>query len=101
MSNPPKFPRCIVALTSLWWLGLVCAAAPTPEVKEAELKQVRGRIESIRKAIHEDAERRDTLAGELKQAELDIQTARERLAAVRAQRVESEGRLRQLEREHT
>ena len=62
--------------------------------KEAELKQVRGRIEAIRKAIHADAERRDALTGQLKEAELEIQSARERLADVRARRIDSERRLR-------
>jgi len=99
MSNPPFSARYFAALACLGWLGIASAAAPTPEAKEAELKQVRGRIESIRKAIHEDAERRDALTGELRKAELDIQAARERLATVRAQRLDAETRLQQLERE--
>lgn len=67
--------------------------------KEAELKQVRGRIESIRRSIHEDAERRDALAGELKDADLEIQSARERLSAARARRIASEGKLADLRAE--
>lgn len=69
------------------------------DAKEAELKQVRGRIESIRRSIHEDAERRDALAGELKDADLEIQSARERLSAVRARRIASEGKLADLRAE--
>ena len=59
------------------------AAAAGIDSKEAELRQVRTRIESIRKQIHADAERRDALTGQLKEADLQIQSARERLAAVR------------------
>ena len=51
---------------------------------------MRTRIESIRKQIHADAERRDALTGQLKQADLQIQSARERLAAVRSRRIDSE-----------
>lgn len=68
-------------------------------MKEAELKQVRGRIESIRKAIHADAERRDALAVQLKSADLQIQSARERLSTVRARRVAAEARLSALKTE--
>jgi septal ring factor EnvC (AmiA/AmiB activator) len=74
-------------------------AAANPDLKEAELKQVRNRIDSIRRAIHADAERRDALAGQVKEAELKIQTARERLSDVRAQRIASENRLAELEDE--
>lgn len=75
------------------------AAAPNAAAKEAELKKVRSRIESIRKSIHADAERRDSLAAALKDSELAIQTARERLSGVREQRVAAEARLRALETE--
>lgn len=74
-------------------------AAANPDAKEAELKKVRGRIDSIRRAIHADAERRDALAGQVKEAELKIQSARERLSDVRAQRIASENRLSDLEEE--
>ena len=74
--------------TALALLGVAAAVAlllsPMPsfgagagaEAKEAELRRVRSRIESIRKAIHTDAEKRDSLAMELKSAELAIQSAR-------------------------
>lgn len=74
-------------------------AAASATAKEAELKQVRSRIESIRKSIHADAERRDSLAAALKDAELEIQSARERLSDVRERRVAAEARLRALETE--
>jgi septal ring factor EnvC (AmiA/AmiB activator) len=77
----------------------VVAAGVGAEAKEAELKQVRGRIESIRKAIHSDAERRDSLASQLKNAELEIQSAREQLTEVREKRVAAETRLKALQKE--
>lgn len=96
-------------LTILFGLGLfgltiagpAVAAGDAAAKKEAELKQVRGRIESIRKSIHADAERRDSLAIALKDAELEIQSARERLSQVRERRAAAEARLRALETERS
>ena len=106
----PNFPRLAAAalaaiLCSLWAPtasfqgGSAAWAAANPDAKEAELKQVRNRIDSIRRAIHADAERRDALAGQVKEAELKIQSARERLSEVRAQRIASENRLADLKQE--
>ncbi len=82
------------------WGGWWSVAQPaSPVATEAELKQVRTRIESIRKEIHADAERRDTLSVELKKAELEIQAAREGLSDIRARRQASEERLRKLNSE--
>ncbi|WP_116811235.1 murein hydrolase activator EnvC family protein [Steroidobacter cummioxidans] len=75
------------------------AGAPTPAAKEAELKQVRNRIDSIRRSIQAEAERRDALAGQVKEAELKIQSARERLSDVRARRIAAENRLADLKAE--
>lgn len=77
-------------------LGAFQGAQAQVGAKEAELKQVKSRIESIRKAIHTEAERRDALAGQLKKADLDIQAARERLASVRSSRIAAERRLAEL-----
>ncbi len=77
------------------------AAGTGAEAKEAELRRVRGRIESIRKAIHSDAERRDSLAVQLKNAELEIQSAREQLSEVRTRRIAAENRLKELQAERT
>jgi murein hydrolase activator len=79
--------------------GSAAWAAANPDAKEAELKKVRNRIDSIRRAIHADAERRDALAGQVKEAELKIQSARERLSDVRAQRIAAENRLADLKQE--
>ena len=92
--------RAAVYVLLLWSLAFQAAAAGI-DTKEAELRQVRTRIEAIRKQIHADAERRDALTGQLKQADLQIQSARERLAEVRSRRIESEQKLAGLRNEQT
>lgn len=87
----------VLSLTS----SLATAAGVGAEAKEAELRQVRNRIESIRKAIHSDAERRDSLSSQLKNAELEIQSAREQLTEVRSKRVAAETRLKTLQTERS
>lgn len=88
-----------VAAAGLAVIALGSAGAAGVAAKEAELKQVRSRIESIRKSIVAEAERRDSLAAELKDAELEIQSARERLAESRSRRAQAEAKLRALEEE--
>jgi murein hydrolase activator len=83
----------------LLWSTAFQATAAGIDSKEAELRQVRTRIEAIRKQIHADAERRDALSGQLKQADLEIQSARERLSSVRGRRIESEQKLAGLRNE--
>jgi murein hydrolase activator len=87
------------AYVLLLWSTAFQATAAGIDAKEAELRQVRTRIEAIRKQIHADAERRDALSGQLKQADLEIQSARERLSAVRGRRIESEQKLAGLRNE--
>lgn len=87
------------AAAGLAAIAMGAAGAAGVAAKEAELKQVRSRIESIRKSIVAEAERRDSLAAELKDAELEIQSARERLAEIRSRRAATEARLRALESE--
>src|SRR5689334_25322006 len=102
MSMPRLATAALAAILAVWLPQAAfqaSQAAANPDAKEAELKQVRDRIESIRRAIHSDAERRDALAGQVKEAELKIQTARERLSDVRAQRIASENRLADLKDE--
>ena len=98
-----------------WWLPavLLCLAVvggpgeagaqnerkATPAQKEAELKKVKSRIERVRKNVNQDIEKRDRLSAQLRDAELGVQEARRRLEALRAQRIESESRLKELERE--
>jgi murein hydrolase activator len=77
------------------------AGRDSAKAKETELKQVRERIESVRKSIQADAERRDSLVSELKQADEGIQSARGDLADVRAQRLAAELQLKALQQEQT
>jgi murein hydrolase activator len=88
-------------MLTLVWMCLTAfqGFAAAPEVKEAELKQIQGRIESVRKAIQSDAERRDSLSKDLRAADLRIQSARERLTNVRAQRADAERQLTALREE--
>jgi septal ring factor EnvC (AmiA/AmiB activator) len=95
-------PTCVPLLILLMLLGGAMgaqAASVGAEAKEAELRQVRGRIESIRKAIHSDAERRDSLTTQLRNVELEIQSAREQLSEVRTRRIAAENRLKALQSE--
>jgi septal ring factor EnvC (AmiA/AmiB activator) len=94
-----------VVLTCLILLGgsslpdVQAAKRDSATTKESELKQVRERIESVRKAIQADAERRESLVGELKHADETIQSARVELADVHTRRVAAEQQLTQLEQE--
>lgn len=114
---PPRFPTRLSAAPGRctpWRLAAVLLAAsavlgspqtalaerkPTPAQKEAELKKVTSRIDKVRKAVNADIERRDKLSVQLRDAELGVQAAHQKLEELRAQRIESEGRLRELERE--
>lgn len=69
--------------------------------KEAELSAVRERIEGVRKSIQADAEQRDSLVGELKQADERIQQARMELADIRGQRLSAEQELAQLQQQQS
>ncbi|MFL6619839.1 MAG: murein hydrolase activator EnvC family protein [Povalibacter sp.] len=97
-----------LALTTLTAILLLLVAAQPPALaaadpaaKEAELKQVRSRIESIRKSIQAEAERRDSLATQVRRADLDVQSARQRLTDVRQQRQAAQARLQELQTERT
>jgi septal ring factor EnvC (AmiA/AmiB activator) len=71
----------------------------TPMQKEAELKQVRSKIDKVRKSVNEDIEQRDRLSIKLRDAELGVQQARKDLDDLRARRLQSEAELRELETE--
>ncbi len=74
-------------------------ATPSQKQKEAELKRVNTRIERVRKAVNADLQKRDKLSAQLRDAELGVQEARRQLEEARAQRVASEARIKDLERE--
>jgi septal ring factor EnvC (AmiA/AmiB activator) len=93
---------CSASLLVLAGLSLpLTFAASDPAAKEAELKQVRTKIESIRKSIQAEAERRDSLAASVRRADMDVQSARRQLSEVREQRQAAETRLKELEQERT
>ncbi|MBC7984792.1 MAG: peptidoglycan DD-metalloendopeptidase family protein, partial [Candidatus Obscuribacterales bacterium] len=77
-------------------LVFVASAAPQTAEKEADLKAVRARIDSIRQSLHAEAGRRDALSNQLKNAELDIQSKRQSLAEIRSERRASERQLTEL-----
>ncbi|HEY6643071.1 murein hydrolase activator EnvC family protein [Povalibacter sp.] len=88
----------IAAISLLCLVGTLPAhSAADPAAKEGELKQVRSRIESIRKSIQAEAEKRDSLNQAVRKADLEVQSARERLSDVRQRREAAESRLRTLE----
>ena len=111
--SPPSTPSRPLRLR--WWLPAVLllvavAGGPgaadaqnerkaTPAQKEAELKKVKSRIERVRKNVNQDIEKRDRLSVQLRDAELGVQQARRGLEALRAERIASESRLKELERE--
>lgn len=96
--------RCALVLAGVLSLALAAplpaADEPTPAQKEAELKRVQSRIDKVRKAVNADIERRDRLGVQLRDAELNVQSARRQLEEAREQRLQSESQLRELEREH-
>jgi septal ring factor EnvC (AmiA/AmiB activator) len=74
-------------------------AEPSQKQKEAELKRVNARIERVRKSVNADLQKRDKLNAQLRDAELGVQEARRQLEEARAQRVATEARVKDLERE--
>ena len=87
---------CVLLLCSVGFSSLAPPAS-TPR-RPSSGRCARASSRSARQ-IHADAERRDALTGQLKQADLQIQSARERLAAVRARRIDSEQKLAGLKAE--
>jgi septal ring factor EnvC (AmiA/AmiB activator) len=80
-------------------MAMPVQAKTTPTQKEAELRKVNSKIEKVRKSVNADLEKRDRLSVQLRDAELGVQDARRRLESVRAERIASEARLRELELE--
>ncbi len=77
------------------------ASRDTARNRETELNQVRTRIEAVRKSIQADAERRDSLVGELKRADESIQAVRTELGDIRTRRLASEQQLAALRKEQS
>jgi septal ring factor EnvC (AmiA/AmiB activator) len=83
-----------VAGTGAW-----AATKQTPAQKEAELRKLNQRIEKVRKSVNADVQKRDQLSVQLRDAELGVQAARKELDQIRAQRLATEARLRELQAE--
>ena len=78
---------------------VLAAVKQTPAQKEAELRKLNQRIDKVRKTVNEDVQKRDKLSGQLREAELGVQSARKELDEIRAQRLVVEARVRELEAE--
>jgi septal ring factor EnvC (AmiA/AmiB activator) len=70
--------------------------AASPESKQVELERIRTRMESIRKTLEVEVTRRDSLAAELRAADLEVQAARRQVARVRRERTANEQQLQQM-----
>jgi len=99
--SPAVWALCAFAAFGL--AGLVAhsprVAAQDASKQEADLKKIRTRIDSIRQTIQADSKRRDTLAGQLQEADVEIRNARAQSADLRKQREASEAQLADLQRE--
>ena len=91
----------IPLLAALLVIGLVpvALAEPTREQANAELEQVRGRIEGLRKEIEDDGRRRSRAEKALAKVEQEEQRTRRELARVRKQLTATRARQRELERQ--
>jgi septal ring factor EnvC (AmiA/AmiB activator) len=102
---PPGAGRALVALLATAAVALAASGSAdaarqqTPAQKEAELRKLNARIEKVRKSVNEDVRKRDQLSVQLRDAELGVAAARRELGDIRAQRLATEDRLRELERE--
>jgi len=85
---------CSVGTGTAW-----AAPKQTPAQKEAELRKLNQRIEKVRKSVNADVQKRDQLSVQLRDAELGVQAARKELDQIRAQRLATEARLRELQAE--
>ena len=85
---------CAMGTGAAW-----AATKQTPAQKEAELRKLNQRIEKVRKSVNADVQKRDQLSVQLRDAELGVQAARKELDQIRAQRLATEARLRELQAE--
>ncbi len=101
---PARFGLALAGLAAALVLApgpVPAAAKQTPAQKEAELRKLNQRIDKVRKTVNEDVQKRDKLSGQLREAELGVQSARKELDAIRAQRLVVEARVRELEVERS
>jgi len=91
-SHRPLLAAAAGALLAL----LAAAPGAADRDPEKELRQVRERIEDLQRAVRRDTDRRDTLAGQLRDAEENVRGARARLRDVRKRLADSDARLEAL-----
>jgi septal ring factor EnvC (AmiA/AmiB activator) len=98
---PTRGWLAMAAAITFVFAGAVAEGAKqqTPAQKEAELRKLNARIEQVRKSVNADVQKRDKLSVELRDAELGVSAARRELEDIRAQRLATEGRLRELEQQ--
>jgi septal ring factor EnvC (AmiA/AmiB activator) len=91
----------IPLLTALLVIGGVpiALAEPTQEQANAELEQVRGRIEGLRKEIEDDGRRRSRAEKALAKVEQEEQRVRRELSRIQKQLAETRSRQRELEQQ--
>jgi septal ring factor EnvC (AmiA/AmiB activator) len=63
---------------------------------ERELREVRERIEALQRTMRRDTDKRDTLSGQLRDAEENARDAREKLGDIRRRLAESDATLKRL-----
>jgi len=74
-------------------------AMSADEDPEKELREVRERIEALQRSMRRDTDRRDTLSGQLRDAEENVRGARSKLGDVRKRLAESDAELERLSKE--
>jgi len=75
------------------------ALPASDEDPEQELREVRERIEALQRSMRRDADRRDALSGQLRDAEENVRGARSKLGDVRKRIAESDAVLERLSKE--
>lgn len=68
-------------------------AVPAESAAEKELREVRQRIEELQRSMRRDTDRRDTLNGQLRDAEENVRGARGKLGDIRRRIAQSDARL--------
>jgi septal ring factor EnvC (AmiA/AmiB activator) len=93
-SRPAARMRHLLAILLLALLATPLAAAP--KNPEADLKRVQQQIRALQQSVRDDVSRKDQLSAKLRESEELVAAARKRLAEVRRQMDESDGRIRGL-----
>lgn len=96
---PRRMARCLLAVLA-FNSALLAQAAPTDN-KKAELKDIQGRIASLRKDLAKNEESKASITDQLKDAESAISTANRKLRDLGESRQALQGEITQLEQQST